>query len=168
MVSGEIDISEGHYNLYDGRRVYGGGNGLSAAYYEDKYLTGHAKLDHVENIDFQWGRAHPFDWNDGFSVKFRGKIVPPSSGKYRFYIGADDGVTLRIGDKMIVDDYRRSKFRERRGEFDFDSTEPVNIEIDYVDFGGHAALKMEWIKLSGEGSAPLGRQLVPKGAFYSN
>jgi alpha-L-fucosidase len=51
-----------------------------------------------------------------FAFKYTGYISAKSEGVYHFYVSSDDGSTLMIDGKMVVDNDTPHSFRERRGD----------------------------------------------------
>jgi len=58
-----------------------------------------------ENINFDWLQGSPYQGinQDGFTIVWDGAITVTETGRYNFYITADDGVRIYIGDYLVVD-----------------------------------------------------------------
>ena len=85
----------------------GGGNGLSATYYDNMDLTG-ATVTRVDpTIDFSWGTGVPAAGigADTFSVRWTGQVQPQFTGTYTFYTVSDDGVRLWVNGQQIVNNW---------------------------------------------------------------
>jgi hypothetical protein len=59
-------------------------------------------------IDFDWGLSAPISEmkSDGFSVRWLGRLVVPTTEHYTFYTATDDGVRLWINNRLIIDAWR--------------------------------------------------------------
>lgn len=88
--------------------------GVTAAYYEDKFISGDPLLTQVEeNIDHYWERTPGTNGlNDEFGAVWQGVIVPEHDGVYRFQpsrwakveiagteIGATDDIEMKAGER---------------------------------------------------------------------
>jgi beta-glucosidase len=58
-------------------------------------------------VDFHWELAAPAPGlpEDGFSVRWTGKLTPPKSGLYALGLLSDDGSRLYLDGKLVVDDW---------------------------------------------------------------
>jgi beta-glucosidase len=87
----------------------GGERGLRGEYFSNQELQGSPALVRIdEHVHFDWGEGS-FARNqpvDHFSARWTGYFVPQTSGDYRFFTSADDGVRLYIGDDTAIDDWQ--------------------------------------------------------------
>ncbi|MBN2370408.1 MAG: hypothetical protein JXO72_07965 [Vicinamibacteria bacterium] len=76
-------------------------HGLVGRYYRTHNWQGpsHVRLD--PTLDFDWKNEPPYPVP--FSVDWTGFLRVPVSGDYRFTLESDDGSTLEINDRIIVD-----------------------------------------------------------------
>src|SRR6185436_15426218 len=80
--------------------------GFKAEYFNNKELQGQPVLVRTdEQINFDWSRGRPAPEinEDGFSVRWTGKFVPPESGAYQLGAMADDGVRFYLDGNLLVD-----------------------------------------------------------------
>jgi beta-glucosidase len=84
------------------------GQGLLGEYFVGTERTGTPKLVRVDpTVSFHWELASPGPGlpEDGFSVRWTGKLTPKESGLYALALRSDDGSRLYIDGKLVVDDW---------------------------------------------------------------
>ncbi|MBK1828961.1 PA14 domain-containing protein [Haloferula rosea] len=109
-------------------------------------------------IDFDWGDQSPARNlpRDQFSVEWRGRLVAPVTGTYRFEVEVDDDFEMVLGDAGRK---RVSLGRHGLGEFKLEAGEPVPFSARYREESGEAFVRLFWIPPGGV------RSLVPGTAF---
>lgn len=141
---------------------------LSAYFFKDvaveanvnyKYFEGN--WDSVPNFDDmppkQVGQAAGFDLHaaprkNSFGMQFTGFIQIPVDGKYRFFLGSDDGSKLRIDGKEIVLVDGVHPYQEKNTEIELTKgAHPVIV--DFFQGGGEWVLKVDF---QGQGMARQG------------
>jgi len=67
--------------------------------------TSESSYRRSENINFDWFEGSPYQGinRDGFTIVWDGAITVSETGRYNFYITADDGVRVYIGNYLVVD-----------------------------------------------------------------
>ncbi|MHC5058475.1 MAG: SUMF1/EgtB/PvdO family nonheme iron enzyme, partial [Planctomycetota bacterium] len=141
-----------------------GGPGLLGAYYAgenfEKFVLRRVdpKID-FPKIDFKWMNDGPAPGvpSEAFSVRWTGQLRVPADGRYELYIDHDDGVRLRLGDRLIFDRWEAGK-ASHRGPVDLKAGW-VPILIEFFDQIGHATMRLEW---SGPG---LAKTVIPIESF---
>lgn len=120
-------------------------------------------------VDFSWGWASPGPgvFRGCYSVRFHGELVPPTSGRYRLGVFAQEGcVRLAIAGRRLVDSWDdggegnfEETYRTRYFSVECELTagEPVDIELWYGKRAARAGVRLEW-EIPGGGS-PLNRVL---------
>ncbi|MBC6612621.1 family 20 glycosylhydrolase [Hymenobacter sp. BT507] len=87
---------------------------------------------------------------DQFGVQFRGYLDVPETGIYTFYLTCDDGGTLRLADRMVVDNDGLHSAIEKTGQVALaKGLHP--IALDFVEGGGGYTLLLKYSK---DGSEP--------------
>jgi regulator of sirC expression with transglutaminase-like and TPR domain len=115
--------------------------GLRARYYAG---LGFDKLV-VERVD----RALDFDWQndapakgvprDRFSVRWEGYLKAPRTATYTLFLIANDGVRLRIGDKLVLDNWKNMGFRNWYGTKDIELEAGWHkLRVEHFDVMGGA------------------------------
>ncbi|HSW65685.1 MAG TPA: PA14 domain-containing protein [Bacillota bacterium] len=86
-----------------------GMQGLSASYYDNKYLVRETKARTFEQGDFvrQWTSANRpvTPTTDGWGGRFTGELILPVTGDYTIKLFSDDGVRAYIDNKLVIDDW---------------------------------------------------------------
>ncbi|WP_293915040.1 PA14 domain-containing protein [Deinococcus sp.] len=138
--------------------------GLNGEYFGTIDLSGPAKRRTDPTVNFDWGDGSPLSGirNDQFSARYVGEVRAPTSGKYTFYVTADDGMRLDVGGKRLIDDFTDHPATTRSGQIRLVAGKRAKINLEYYENGGQASLKLEW---SGPGIA---RQVVPASALSSS
>jgi hypothetical protein len=114
-------------------------------------------------INYNWGnRAAKDEFGaDNFTVRWSGIASPKTSGRYTFYVTADDGVRLRVNGVTLVDKWFEQAASTYSGTAETVSSGGFQIELDYFENAGQASVKLEW-----EGpNQP--REVIPMGAFFA-
>ena len=78
-----------------------------------------------------------------FGIKFRGYMEVPETGVYTFYLGSDDGSTLKIADRMVVDNDGLHSFKEKNGQVALKKGMHP-IALDLIEGGGGYRLSIKY------------------------
>jgi hypothetical protein len=114
-------------------------------------------------INYNWAnRAAKDEFGaDNFTIRWSGIASPKTSGRYTFYVTADDGVRLRVNGVTLVDKWFEQGATTYSGTSETVSSGGFQIELDYFENAGQASVKLEW-----EGpNQP--REVIPMGAFFA-
>jgi hypothetical protein len=113
------------------------------------------------SVGFDWGNGAPGVTGigaDHFSVRWTGKIWPPASGDYTFYVRGDDGVRLWINGSLQVNggwkdqgptEYASSVIALTQGT-------PATVQMEYFENGGGAVAQLKW------SSAAIAKAIIPE------
>lgn len=140
----------------------GNGLGLLGTYYERVDLSGRAvhRLDEAINFDWELGEPVAGVQKDYFSARWAGQIEAPVSGKFTFYLDADDGARLWVADRLICDAWRISDSSEISGTMDLQAGQRYDFRLEYYDNLGPAHLRLAW-------SAPgIPKSLIPRSQLH--
>ncbi len=85
---------------------------------------------------------------DNFGLSYKGYFIAPKAGVYSFYLSSDDGSTLEIGNKMVIDNDGRHAAKEVRGQIALEKGKHP-IVIKFFEAGGSESLKFQY-HLKGE------------------
>ena len=116
--------------------------GLMGYYFQKPKCEGKPILRHDGRISFSWGGGSPMDGipNDDFSVRWRGAIVVPETGTYRFEANIDDRLSLKIGEKSGT-----LKIRENSSlSVDLEKNVEYPFEAVFSEDGGEAKVVLRW------------------------
>jgi PA14 domain len=117
-------------------------HGLLGKYYRNVDWNGQPIDVQVDKeVNFDWTRSLPLP--APFSVEWTGSIAIERQGIYRFGLVADDGATLEIDNRIVVDASRGPILQERRGMIALSpGLHPIRIRYFNIFFGGLA--KLSW------------------------
>lgn len=150
-------------------------NGLTAAYYTNRDLSGAPKV-HTTGTGTSdgrlfsgWGDNAPIDGigADNWSARFTGELAFPAPGDYRIRVLADDGVRLWLDDRNVIDDWIATapKWREatvRVEQASLATPAIKRIRVDYFEADQNAQLELHWTKPDGTAEAVPGQYLRPR------
>jgi hypothetical protein len=86
-----------------------GERGLQATYYNSRNRRGDATLERVDHqVNFDFGTNNPAwapDTTNGFSMQWRGSVIPDETGDYNFHLKTPNGARLWVNndDKPLID-----------------------------------------------------------------
>ncbi len=123
-----------------------GARGMKGEYFDNMNLSGKpvfTRVDPTVNFDFGMGSPAPGVPKDQFSVRWKGKIVPPET---MHYIGtsADDGVRLYIDGKLVIDDWHEHAETPHSAEIELQAGKEYDIELDFFDNSQGAVVRLTW------------------------
>jgi len=95
-------------------------------------------VDFLLNVDQNWGKSRGRTW----SARWTGFIQGPYNGEVTFNAETDDGLRLKIGNKVVID--RLSKHGARSGKITMKSGEKTPITLEFMSSSGKAALRLFW------------------------
>ncbi|MHC5856660.1 PA14 domain-containing protein [Nostoc sp.] len=114
-------------------------------------------------FDRNWGNGSPSNWvsTDNFSARIFGQ-VSFGAGRQEISVQSDDGIRVRINGQTIIDRLVDQSFVLNTGIFDAGNGGKFNVEIDYYERGGGAALNFATKALP---NIPIGNW---KAEFFNN
>jgi glucose/arabinose dehydrogenase len=124
----------------------GGGNGLSATYYDNIDFSG-PTLGRIDpTVDFGWGTDAPADGIDGdtFSVRWQGQVQPEFSETYTFYTDSDDGVRLWINGQLLVDNWTDHAPTEDSGTITLTAGQMYSLRLEFYENLAGATARLLW------------------------
>ena len=112
------------------------------------------RVDDVVNFD--WGNGSPAGTVpvNQFSVRWTGFIVIDVAGTYTFWTNSDDGVRLRIGENIVVENWTDHAPTWNSGSIVLSEGEHA-LRLEFYENGGGAVMQLEY---QGPGIA---RQTIP-------
>ncbi len=145
-----------------GALMNGNGTGLLGAYYSRPGHKGAVVYRVDETLDFQWGHDRPMvDLNrDYFSVRWTGFLECPVSGEYTFFLEANDGGQLQMGEALKLGEWEGQLGFAAKGKVRLTAGVRYPVRLDFYDNYGEAAVRWQW---SGPGIA---KAVVPRNQLY--
>ena len=138
-----------------------GTTGVIGSYYSDRNLQTLAFQRVDPNIEFDWEIGSPGAGVgvDSYSVRWTGKVLPPSSGTYTFYSTSDDGIRVKVNGVTLVDKWIDQGATEWSGTIDLTKGQLADVVVEYYENSGGAVAKLAW---EGPGFA---KQTIPSSAY---
>jgi hypothetical protein len=139
-------------------------------YFANRELSGEPALvrdDGVADLFFDWGLQAPANECglpvDDFSVRWS-RVVAFAPGTYRFTVTADDGVRLRVDDRIVIDEWHEQAMLTRSADVEL-SGGTHRIVLEYFERLGSAAVRFHWSR------TPCLAQVAPdrwRGEYFPN
>jgi outer membrane protein OmpA-like peptidoglycan-associated protein len=126
-------------------------NGLIGEYYNGRDF-GQLKMTRTDKaLDFYWDRSAPAPGiaSDDFSVRWKGRIKAPKTGKYRFKAKVDDGLRVRVGGALVINAWDMNDHVDYTGYIDLRAGEFYTLEVEYFNGLLEGELRLFW-QLPGE------------------
>src|SRR6478752_8852076 len=117
--------------------------GLRGEYFASYHQRVVERVD--PTIDFAWGDGEmaPGTGVDHVSVRWSGFLDVPAAGTYTFVTSNDDGVRVRIGDTLVIDDWNFHYPEHHDGTIALDAGKvPIVVEYFEIDLG--AEMHLSW------------------------
>lgn len=119
-----------------------------AEYYANRTLDGNPTFIRNEmSIDQNWGTKGPGNGLgvDNFSVRWLGRFSF-EAGDYTFVAGSDDGISLRIDDQVIIDQWNGHPYTEYSKTVNLSGDH--TIRVDYYEGSGKARARFIWKRVA--------------------
>jgi len=134
--------------------------GLKAEYFRGRELAGPPVLTRIDaRVAFRWDRGAPTDTLvaqgeltqetalgvDDYSIRWTGKLLPPTSGKYELVVGANDGFRLFIDGKLVTDGWQPNPRVTSKSAFiDLEGGKGYDIRLEYFEADRDAEVRLAW------------------------
>jgi beta-glucosidase len=122
--------------------------GLAGEYFNNVTVTGTPVFTRIdEQIQFQWTLYSPDPEklpNDFYSVRWKGTITSPVTGKYKIGIDGNDGYRLYIDNKLFIDNPLKRSKQALLKDFYFQKGKPYEIRIEYYEPAGNSLFRLVW------------------------
>lgn len=81
---------------------------------------------------------------ENYGVRWEGRIVPPTTGKYTFATESSGGVRLWINGQLLFDDFKERSNQINRGRIRLEARKPVAVRVEFWHKRGNAQCKLLW------------------------
>jgi len=128
-------------------RTEDGQTGLKGEYFDNSNFEGKPKLVRVdEKIEFNWGDKAPVaDFpKDYYTVRWTGKLISPSTGRFKISGASDDGIKVYINDKKIIDNWIERAFIADIVDIELVKGQEYSIKVEYFEKEKDAAITLGW------------------------
>jgi beta-glucosidase len=124
------------------------GHGLRGAYFSNANLEGTPVQTRTDaDIDFNWTGKDvgiPGIGPENFSVRWKGRLIAPTTGKYRIALAADDGCRFYLDGKKVFDRWQIGTGKELTVDLDLVAGEEHAITLEYFQATGDAFARLRW------------------------
>jgi beta-glucosidase len=123
------------------------GQGLLGEYFVGTERKGAPKLVRVDaTVNFHWELAAPAPGlpEDGFSVRWTGKLTPPKSGLYVLGLRSDDGSRLTLDGKLVVDDWGDHPPTLKTAQMELTGGKAYDLCLEYFEGIVGASVELLW------------------------
>jgi len=134
--------------------------GLKGEYFRGKELAGKPVVTRLDpRVAFRWDRGAPTDTMvaqgeltqdaalgvDDYSIRWTGKLLPPTSGKYELVVGANDGFRLYIDGKVVSDGWEPNPRVTSKSAFvDLEGGKSYDLKLEYFEADRDAEVRLAW------------------------
>jgi hypothetical protein len=146
--------------------------GLIGEYFSNRWLFGqpvHTRVDKI--IDFYWDVQDPITstGKDFVSIRWSGFLKPSFTESYTFFVEANDGIRVWVGNELIIDQYD-TNVPDGMLFHEYNSTTKLalvanrltQIKIEFRENRGDAKIRVMWE------SASQPRSVIPSSHLYSD
>lgn len=141
-LDGDVEVIDEESLFID---AVSGQHGVQAEYFANSSLSGAPTAVRRErNIHFNWNnnRPHPALPEDGFSARFRTKLLAPASGKFILTSRNDDGVRVFLDGEEIISDWVNHGALVHNVEVNLRAGYYHDLVVEYYDAEGAAVLEL--------------------------
>ncbi|MDR0815487.1 MAG: glycoside hydrolase family 3 C-terminal domain-containing protein [Bacteroidales bacterium] len=127
---------------------YNGEKGLHGEYFDNIRWEGTPKMVRTDaRIQFKWTLFSPnpdlldFDW---YSARWTGKLTAPVSGRYEIGVEGNDGYTLYIDGKPIIERMQKVSYQKTTVPFTFEKGKSYDIQVDFYENTHNGRINLVW------------------------
>jgi outer membrane protein OmpA-like peptidoglycan-associated protein len=122
------------------------GDGLRGDYYDGidfAHLT-NSRTDGL--IKFSWQGVSPISGvsAEHFTVRWRGWLVPPVTGRYVLHLDVDDGVELWLDDRELLGEWRGHSLHAYQVPVHLQAGHAYALRLDYLQYVELAHVHLRW------------------------
>jgi beta-glucosidase len=120
--------------------------GMKGEYFDNMNLKGKpvlTRIDSMVNFNFGTGSPAPGLPEDHFSIRWKGKIIPPDT-IHHIGISTDDGGRLYVDGKLLINDWRDHAEEAHSAQVDLKPGKEYEVEFEQYDDELGAAARLTW------------------------
>lgn len=121
--------------------------GLIGDYYSGSAFQGQPVRHQLDaQIDFLWLDSGPLtgQWAEAFSIRWRGYLVPPVSGRYKLGVNGYSGYRLLLEDNLLVEGSFVDNAVRRAAEVTLEAGRPYAICLEVWNDGLNPEARLVW------------------------
>ena len=120
--------------------------GMKGEYFDNMNLSGKpvfTRVDSMVNFNFGTDSPAPGVPKDHFSIRWKGKIIPPTT-IHHIGTSTDDGARLYIDGKLVINDWHDHSEQPNSAEVDLKAGKEYEVEFDQYDNALGAIARLTW------------------------
>jgi beta-glucosidase len=120
--------------------------GMNGEYFDNMNLSGKPVLTRIDSmVNFNFGTNSPAPGlpEDHFSIRWKGKIIPPDT-IHHIGISTDDGGRLYVDGKLLINDWTDHAEQQNSAEVELLPGKEYEIEFDQYDNALGAVARLTW------------------------
>ncbi|KUJ53470.1 glycoside hydrolase family 3 N-terminal domain-containing protein [Chryseobacterium sp. JAH] len=122
--------------------------GLKGFYFSNSDLKGNPAFERQdEQVNFKWTLYSPNPEKlqpDSYSVRWKGKLEAPDSGKYELGLRGNDGFRLYLNGKLVIDNWEKLSYSTKTINVDFVKGQKSDIVVEFHENRGEANIELVW------------------------
>ncbi len=120
--------------------------GLEGTYYDGKNFERKIFTRTDPQLNFYWDNVAPAKGMNPqeFSIKWRGQIKAPKTGKYMFRAVVDDGIKVRVGGQTVIDGWGMNDSEKFMGYINLTEGQLYTLEVDYFNGLLEGEIQLRW------------------------
>jgi len=120
--------------------------GMKGEYFDNMNLSGEPVLTRIDSmVDFSFGANSPAPGigEDQFSIRWRGKIIPPEN-IHHIGTSCDDGSRLYLDGKLLIDDWTEHGEKPISAEVELKPGKEYEVVFEYFENRLGACARLTW------------------------
>jgi beta-glucosidase len=120
--------------------------GMTGEYFDNMNMTGKPVLTRIDSmVNFNYGTGSPAPGipQDHFSIRWKGKIIPPEP-IHHIGVSTDDGGRLFVDGKRLINDWTDHAEQQSSAEVDLKPGKEYDVEFDQYDDELGACARLLW------------------------
>ena len=97
--------------------------------------------------------------SSSFSARWTGRLAPPVSGRYQLHVTSNDGVRVKVNDRVVFEDWTSHGTKTDSVEIELTAGRPSFFVAEYFYSGGAGVMRVEWTRPDGV------RETIPASAW---
>ncbi|MDN4014803.1 glycoside hydrolase family 3 N-terminal domain-containing protein [Chryseobacterium gambrini] len=122
--------------------------GLKGSYFSNSELNGDPAFEKQdEQLNFKWTLYSPNPEKlqpDNYSVRWKGKLEAPKSGKYQLGLRGNDGFRLILNGSLLIDHWEKLSYSTKTVEVEFNKGQKYDIVVEFHENRGEANIELIW------------------------